>query len=442
MSKDARRVIQEKRAAKRKKFIRQRLLLIAALAVLLISLVFVLADNLGKLSEQKNTPMNTETDVTLNETPTDDTLASSGLETTPQETVDNTVYEVTLVAVGDVLSHSPLLTMAKQADGTYDFTNYFSVMEDTFQAADIAIANQETIFGDPTNGYTTYPCFNTPETLGDALVNAGFDVITHATNHTRDAGVDGIEYCLAYWQTNHPQTTVLGIHDSQEASDTITVYEKNGITFAMLNYTYGLNGFTIPSEKSYLVDLMTEDTKEEVLADIKKAEELADFTIVFPHWGTENLVGAYTDEQRTWAEAFTDAGADLIIGTHPHVLEPVEWIETAAGNKSLCYYSLGNYISNQQDKANNIGGMAKVVIRKQGNVTEIVADESGCVPLINHNDKTGSKSLIRVYPINDYTQELLDKHCVYRKSTSFSMDYIKSVAEDSLGDFLIWDCEL
>lgn len=464
MDKDARRTVQEKRAAKRRRYLQKKIAIIAVLAVILIALSCVLARNISSL-RNSGQDVGTKTDAVLNDTPTDGTLAYSGesgstknesgstkndsenltsdqTEESPEtsrQDEDEEVHEVTLVAIGDVLSHSPLLKMALQSDGTYDFDNYFSVMKDIFVSADIAVVNQETIFGGASKGYTTYPCFNTPESLGDAIVDAGFDVVLHATNHVRDAGVDGIEYCLNYWKTNHPETTVLGIHDSEASSNTVTLYEENGVTFALLNYTYGLNGFTIPEEKSYLVDLMTSETRYDIEKDIETAEELADFVIVFPHWGTENLVGSCTADQKEWAELFTEAGADLIIGTHPHVLEPVEWVESENGNRALCYYSLGNYISNQQDYPNNVGGMAKVVIRKQGGTTEIVEEETGCVPLINSNDRTGSKPLIQVYPISWYTEELMAKHTLHIKDSSFNLDYIKKIAQECLGSFLIWD---
>ncbi|MCD8119516.1 MAG: CapA family protein [Lachnospiraceae bacterium] len=487
MDAEARAELRRKRAEKRKRYVRNRILFIAALVIVLVFLVVVLAGNLRKISENSDS-VSTQTDAMI-ETPADDPLASSGLEansgesnlqadgdgnssedgdgeytsgseendsqdataydsettesnvTNPEETDgadDDTVYEVTLVAIGDVLIHSPLLTMAEQSDGSYDFSGCFSVLKEEFTSADIAIVNQETIFGGASKGYTTYPCFNTPESLGDAEVEAGFDVILHATNHVRDAGTDGIEYCLDYWQTSHPDTTVLGIHDSEEAASEITYYECNGITFAMFNYTYGMNGFTIPSEQSYLVDLMNDDTKAKIIAEIEEADENADFVIVFPHWGTENLVGDISSFQQEWAEIFVEAGADLIIGTHPHVLEPVEWYESANGNRALIFYSLGNYISNQQDMPNNVGGMAKVTVRRQGDETYIVEDESGCVPLINHSDKTGSTPKFRVYRVADYTDDLMSVHTIHRKNSSFTLSYVTDLAEEILGEFLLW----
>lgn len=172
------------------------------------------------------------------------------LTPTPSPTPTPAPRQVTLLAVGDDLVHGSTLNGGLQEDGTYDFNGFYRHLKDEISAADIAIINQETILGGAEFEYVGYPCFNTPDAMGDAIVNAGFDVVLHATNHTMDKGAKGVENCINFWKTAHPEITLLGIYDSPEAQNTVAVVEKNGIRIAMLNYTYGLNGIPLPQGKT------------------------------------------------------------------------------------------------------------------------------------------------------------------------------------------------
>ena len=248
----------------------------------------------------------------------------------------------------------------------YNFDHFFAQVKDYVSQADIAVINQETMLAGSDVGYSGYPLFNSPDQLGDAIANAGFNVVLHASNHSADKGTSGIRHAIEFWKTKS-NITVLGLNETPEQRDVIRIVNVEGINIAMLNYTYSLNGLSLPAGEEYLVNIMDDSTRDQVLADITKASEMAEFVIVFPHWGVE-YVNTQNDNQIEWANQMTDAGADLIIGTHPHVVQPVEWIETVSGNKSLCYYSLGNYISNQawlQDYGSEtafntqLGGMAK-----------------------------------------------------------------------------------
>lgn len=230
--------------------------------------------------------------------------------------------EITLVMVGDILLHTPVAESGLVEDGNYDFSAVFAQMKEEIQAADLALVNQEVILGGAQLGVSGYPAFNAPYELGDALADTGFDVILHATNHALDKGKKGILNCLSFWQENYPDIAVLGIHDSQEAQQEIYVYEQQGIRIAILNYTYGTNGIPLPGDMPYAVDLLD---RERVAEDLRRAGELADFVVVCPHWGTEYTLSA-TREQEEWAALFAENGADLILGTHPHVIEPVGWV--------------------------------------------------------------------------------------------------------------------
>ena len=156
---------------------------------------------------------------------------------------------VTLTMVGDVLLHTPVEESCQAEDGSYDFSILFANVKDEVQAADIAIVNQEVIIGGEELGVSGYPSFNAPYEVADALADTGFDVILHGTNHAMDQGKKGITNCLSNWEKKYPDIKILGINKSQDAQDSVTVLEQNGIKIAVLNYTYGLNGIALPRVK-------------------------------------------------------------------------------------------------------------------------------------------------------------------------------------------------
>ncbi len=332
-------------------------------------------------------------------------------ETSAEETTEVTAtvapVSVNLIAVGDMLLHGGIHNSALQADGSYNYAHVFEHTKDRIAAADIAVANQEVILGGVELGVSSYPQFNSPQDFGDALVDAGFDVILHASNHTMDKDTVAVLNTIHFWKEKHPDITFLGINENQEERDTIRIVEKDGIKIAMLNYTYGLNGFSLPSGKPYLVNLMDEAHKTEIAEDLKKAREEADFVIVYPHWGTEYVLEA-TDEQKQWAQFFADNGADLIIGTHPHVVEPVEWITASDGRQTLVYYSLGNYISIQYYNYSMLGGFAEVTITKDSSGTYISDYDMDF--LVTHY--TAGRTEMTTYFLSDYTDELASRHAI------------------------------
>lgn len=315
---------------------------------------------------------------------------------------------VSLIAVGDMLLHGGIHTSSQQSDGSYDYTHVFEHVIDRIAAADIAVANQEVILGGAELGISSYPNFNAPYDFGNYLVKTGFDVILHASNHTMDKDTIGVLNTMSFWKQNHPDITVLGINENQEERDMVKIVEKNGIKIAMLNYTYGLNGYELPEGKPYLINLMNESTKEDIKKDLQKARETSDFVIVYPHWGTEYVLEE-TSEQQQWAQFYADNGADLIIGTHPHVVEPVKWITAADGRQVLVYYSLGNFISIQYYNYSMLGGMAKIDIRKDEKGTYIA--DYGMDFLVTHY--TGGRTEMTTYFLEDYTEDLAGRHAIH-----------------------------
>ena len=305
-------------------------------------------------------------------------------------------------------------------------------MIEEVQAADIAIANQEVILGGVELGLSGYPRFNGAYEVGDALVKAGFDVILHATNHTMDKGKEGLVNCMNFWKENYPEVAVLGVFDSQESYDRdIYIYEEDGLKIAILNYTYGTNGLPVPSDMPYAVAMLE---KEKVIGDLQKAEEMADFTVVCPHWGIE-YQHKQSEEQREWAEIFMENGADLVIGAHPHYIQPIEMMTGDNGEEMLVYYSLGNFINSTSDSGRGtadrmIGGMAKVTIAKTEE-GEAYIKTYGVEPLVTQ--LLYGPQEITTYLLAEYTEELAAENKIIEKDEIFNMTYCHNLVEEVFG---------
>lgn len=355
-------------------------------------------------------------------------------EGSTEETIEDNYRgpKISLVMVGDVLLHTPVAESGMQESGSYNFDALFANTKEKIEAADIALVNQEVILGGEELEISGYPSFNAPYELGDALVTAGFDVVLHGTNHALDQGKRGVKNCLNFWKKTYPDTAVLGINDSQQAQDEIYVYEQDGIRVAILNYAYGTNGIAMPSDMPYAVNLLEE---EKVTADIQKAKEQADFVVVCPHWGTEYQLTA-SKEQERWMDIFLEQGVDLVIGTHPHVIEPIHWVSDDAGNEMLVYDSLGNFVnwtsSEGEGIANRmVGGMAEVTIGRD-EAGEAYILEYGVEPLVCH--LTEGTNGVTTYFLSDYTDELATENAIVQQDGEFSKEYCENLCEEVWGE--------
>lgn len=355
---------------------------------------------------------------------------------------------VSLVMVGDILLHTPVAESGMQENGSYNFDALFANVKDETRAADLALVNQEVIIGGEELGVSGYPSFNAPYELGDALAAAGFDVVLHATNHTLDQGKKGVKNCLSFWKNKYPDMAVLGINGSQEEQDRIYIYEQDGIRIAILNYTYGTNGVSLPSDMPFAVNLLEE---EKVAADIAKAKEQADFILVCPHWGTEYQLTPSAEQER-WTKIFAENGVDLVIGTHPHVIEPIVWVSDESGtgqkngggvgqkngdgtgnqNGMLVYYSLGNFVNWTASSGEGIadrmvGGMAEVTIGKDAAGDAFIVDY-GVEPLVCH--VTEGANGVTTYLLSDYTEELAAENAIIAQDGAFSKEYCEMLCEE------------
>ena len=316
--------------------------------------------------------------------------------------------EVTLCALGDNLIHESVYAKFRKQDGSWDFSPMYAHVRDIVAGHDISVINQETIFVDDNAKIGSYPLFGTPQEMGDALAEAGFDVVLAATNHSWDRRSYGADTTLRFWKKKHPEVLLLGLHGSPEDRAAIPMKEKNGIRIAMFNYTYGLNGFALPEDEWFKVDLLRD--RERFLNDVRKAETLADFTVCFLHIGEEYRY-APTQFQRQYVRDLADVGADLIICAHPHVVEPCETISASDGHPCLVYYSCGNFVSGQHKIERLLGGMAQVRIAREqhedgGQDVRIVWHDF--VPTVTH--RTGET--VEAYFLSDYDDDLAARHAV------------------------------
>jgi poly-gamma-glutamate synthesis protein (capsule biosynthesis protein) len=309
---------------------------------------------------------------------------------------------LTLVAAGDNLYQEPILKEFFN-QGAYCFDLIYSRIKAYIEPAGIAFVNQETVLGKGP-AFSGYPLFNTPQAAGEALAAAGFDVINHATNHILDKGEAGVLETMDYWDA-FPGIRYTGISRSEEdRRSRRVIIEKNNIRVGFLAYTESTNGLNLPENKPYLVSLADTDKMAE---EIDALRPLCDFLAVSMHWGNE-----YQEEpsaaQKKLAEFLALRQVDLVIGHHPHVLQPLARIPRPDGGVLYCFYSLGNFVSAHAwpEKPALLGGLMYMRLKKTR--TAVTVDRAGLIPLISHYEKDRTSFVI--YPLQEYTEALADKH--------------------------------
>ncbi|WAA13463.1 CapA family protein [Fervidibacillus halotolerans] len=286
----------------------------------------------------------------------------------------NPVYKTwessaTIGSIGDILIHDWVYEDAKTNDG-YNFKPMFEPIKFALEKPDILIANQETVLGGAEIGLSSYPTFNSPYEVGDALIDSGVDIVSTANNHTLDRGESAIQNAIQYYE--RVGLPYVGHFKDFEDQKQLRILTKNGIRFAFLSYTYGTNGIPVPEGKEYLVNLIDLAKMKE---EIERAKQEADVIVMSIHWGYE--YHRYpSDEQRMIANELASYGVDIIFGHHPHVLQPFEWIQTDE-KRVFVAYSLGNFLSGQMWDYKDIGGVVSLQVTKK------VTDEGVDIQLSN-----------------------------------------------------------
>ncbi len=368
-------------------------------------------------------------------------LSSSNNKIEVKEEEKPKEYSASLVMVGDLLVHDRLYNAMKTSNG-YDFKPALTYIKDIVKEYDIAYYNQETILGGEEIGLSSYPSFNSPYEVGDAMIDAGFNLVSLATNHTLDRGEKAITNSVNYWN-EHPSVLAVGSYLSFEERDKVRIKEVNNITYTMLNYTYGTNGIKVPEGKEYLVnvwpctgnnlesDTKYQEYKEKVKEDIKRVRDKVDVLIVAMHWGVE-YTHIPTNYQLDMASFLSEEKVDIIIGTHPHVVMPVTYI-----NDTLVVYSLGNFLSAQEtniDYNTTVGLLSTVKITKH-----IDKDNNTSIKLSNQTNEliyTYSKNNknYKVIPLSnpDIKTYLSDYERVYNKYASVIKNMDNTIEVNSI----------
>jgi len=411
---------------KRKKQTRRRL--ISACAALLAFIVIIILCVKSCDREQEDVKLETTLAdiiyVLPESTAEQSTTASETEEQTEPETVpESTTVEpaqVSLIAYGDNLIHIDFSRRAMETYGDYVFNSLYRNIIQDVKTADVAIVNQEVPVAAPELEISNYPRFNAPSTIVDALFDTGFDVMTMATNHTLDQGAQGLKISLNYIHDNFPEILTTGAYLTEAERNIIPIREVNGIRIAFLNYTYGSNcGWS----SSVYVNRMTEELMS---LDIELAKAQADYIVVCMHWGEENqLLANY--EQMSTAAFLCEAGVDLIIGTHPHVVQQVNMVTSTTGHQTLIYYSLGNLISMQNTTESMLGGVAKVNIVRDPDGTvrtdsydyDFVVTQWG----FNYSDP-------HVIPWSAYSEELAGEHNMPSYDNTFSYARLQKIIDN------------
>ncbi|RLL42117.1 CapA family protein [Oceanobacillus piezotolerans] len=318
--------------------------------------------------------------------------------------------EISLSAVGDILIHQPVYQDARGEKG-YNFSPMFELVEDYLMEPTITVANQETMIGGEEIGLSSYPSFNSPYEVGDALKKAGVDVVTIANNHTLDRGEKAIQNAIGYWETIDMMYT--GAYRDNLDRDNLRIYDtEEGISLAFLSYTYGTNGIPVPEDKEYLVNLID---KERMANEMEEAKEQADLIVLSLHFGNE-YERLPNESQKELVQFAADHGADIVIGHHPHVLQPVEWVTGEDGNKTFVVYSLGNFLSNQQDLYTRIGGIINLKITKtidaEGDTIE-VHSPSFLPTYVNFTSQHTDYEIVPMHQLTD--EQLKDAKNIYQE---------------------------
>ena len=336
---------------------------------------------------------------------------------------------VNMLAVGDnlVQTYVYLAAQAQSADGvSYNFAPLYENIKPIVQAADVAVFNQETLIcgGDYEVSGSNFN-FNSPVELGDAMVDVGFDIFTIANNHMLDKTIYGLESSLDYWDGMMQKYPILavGAYRNEEDQNRIRVQEVNGMKIAYLAYTEHLNGYSIPADSPIRIG----DTEDEALIErqIKEAKEIADAVVVAAHWGTEDT-HIVRDDVKELAQKMVNWGADVILGSHPHTAQTMEYLEREDGTMGFVYYSLGNFISAQTDNFNMIGEMGTFDLVKDGATGKVSVLNVGCIPVITISQTCGCILIIcirrslphrTVCPMRRWEQQ---KHSTWTSSTGSS----------------------
>ena len=372
----------------KKAFIRSLsiLLIIIVIIVLVIFARKSIGSYINSLASSNNNATNSEEATEKNEEDNNENKDEDQKENKQEDAT------FTMAVTGDIMCHNTQYKDAYNAStDAYDFSYVFEDVKRYIQTADIAIGNLETTFAGPEVGYSSYPTFNTPETLAYNLKDLGFDVLTTANNHSLDKSYKGIEGTIKYLDDADIAHT--GTFTSEEAQNTILCKYIKGVKIAFLSYTYGTNGIPVPSGKDYCINLIDKKLISKHISLAK--EQKPDLICVSMHWGEEYRTNP-TKEQQDLADFLFQQGADVILGNHSHVLEPMEkrtvTLEDGTQKDGFVIYSLGNFVSGQVKELTRDTAILNIKITKHGESGKITIDDASYIPLYMYKGTSSTKA--------------------------------------------------
>lgn len=306
---------------------------------------------------------------------------------------------ISMSVIGDIMCHNSQYTDAYVASSdTYDFSYVFEDIKQYIEPADIAIGNIETTFAGKERGYSNYPTFNSPEQLATNLKDLGIDVLCTANNHSLDKGYSGLTSTLKF--LDDAGISHMGTYDSAESQNEILIKDVNGIKIAFLAYTYGTNGIPVPKNNPYCINLIDKDL---ILKHLELAKEREpDLICVNMHWGLEYKTKQNSEQEELADFLFTN-GVDIILGSHPHVLQPMEkkTITLEDGSTKDCFviYSLGNFISGQNQDNTRNSVILNIECTKSGETNKTTIDSVSYVPIYMYKSSSGKTKRYKVLDI-------------------------------------------
>lgn len=343
----------------------------------------------------------------------------SNQEISGKENIKNkpkkTNIELSFVAVGDNLIHSQIYNSVYN-NKNYDFTPIYSEIKPYIKNHDLAFINQETIIGGKSLGISSYPRFNSPESLISTIDDTGFNMVNMATNHSLDMGAIGIVNALNNFK-KYPQIYTTGVYSNENDSHKLQIFSVKGVKIAFLAYTEHTNGLS--SDKKYIVNYLNEQKLKD---DMKKANENADIIIASMHWGDEYSFNV-NSSQKHYADLFNKLGGDILIGTGPHVIQPAKIIGDK--HKTLLAYSLGNFLSCQFQTNTTLEALLDCNILYNKTTDKVSFKNVKFIPLINHFEP--GLTNFKVYRLKDYNQS--SKHLLH-----LNINQLKSIVDNLIND--------
>ena len=316
------------------------------------------------------------------------------------ETVEEKVAPInfTMTAIGDTLCHNTQYWDAyNSSTKQYDFSYVYDNIKDYTSSADITIGSLETTFAGEDRGYSNYPVFNSPDSLATGLKDIGVDVISLAGNHALDYGYSGI--CRTIDVLDNVGISHLGTYKSAEDQDKILIKDVKGVKIAFINYTYGTNGIPVPSDKPYCLNLIDKDL---ISKQIKQAKgQNVDMIVACMHWGTEYKTSA-NDEQKELADFLFKSGVDIILGNHPHVIEPMEkktiTLDDGSTKDVFVVYALGNFTADQRAEITRDSAILNLDITKDSD-GKILINKVSYVPIYMYKNSAAKVHKFKILDI-------------------------------------------